>query len=150
MTRWTQPRPQKISVLRNFTRPQTGGKLQNHFQTSNLHQLIKKFDLQFKFGILFKYFRKGKLQYARTSYLIAHITYVQCSFSTARRYHRLITMNSGGLLPGQCVMAKFSTSNIYLYLIVCSDFRRGHVKILKRLSLSAEFWINFLWLACLR
>ena len=65
---------------------------------------------------------KGKLQNARTFYLIAHITYVQCSFSTARRYHRLITMNSGGLLPGQCVMAKFSTSNIYLYLIVCSDF----------------------------
>ena len=31
-------------------------------------------------------------------------------------------MNSGGLLPGQCVMAKFPTSNIYLYLIVCSDF----------------------------
>ena len=25
----------------------------------------------------------------------------------------------------------------------------GHVKILKRLSLSAEFWINFLWLAYL-
>ena len=31
------------------------------------------------------------------------------------------------------------------------DLRRGHVKILKRLSLclSAEFWTNFLWLACL-
>ena len=30
------------------------------------------------------------------------------------------------------------------------EFRRGHVKILKRLNLShsAEFWINFLWLAC--
>ena len=27
--------------------------------------------------------------------------------------------------------------------------RRGHIKILKRLSHSAEFWINFLWLACL-
>ena len=27
--------------------------------------------------------------------------------------------------------------------------RRGHVKILKRLSLSAELWIIFLWLACL-
>ena len=26
--------------------------------------------------------------------------------------------------------------------------RSGHVKILKRLSLSAEFWINFLWLPC--
>ena len=30
-------------------------------------------------------FQKGKLQNAGTSYLIAHITYVQCSFSTARR-----------------------------------------------------------------